>query len=224
MAAFGRETWERSGEGVRGLVRPPRAAGAAPRGRWAHPVALAAHRARGRGTDAGDGRLRRGDARLRPLRRLQPNDAPGRTSWRTSSRRTSSSRPGSRRAARDGREPRRDPRCGAARRGRLPRRVRALARVRERARDRSSRTSSARSSRSRFVYVVAHYVSLFLVQGQFAAPAALGPARAGMGSLRDGGRHPEPVGDLAERDLVRPGTGRSPPGTWPGSRSRTIAR
>ena len=56
-----------------------------------------------------------------------------------------------------------------------------------------------------FVYALAHYFSLLVVQGQFAIPLLIGSVRSRLGSPRDGrlpaeARRPQP-----ERDLVRRG-------------------
>ena len=79
MAAFGRETWVRSGEGFAvyfGLL-----ARIAPlhRPRRPDPPPLAADGPRREGHDPGCGRLRRRDARHGPLRRILAGRPPGRT-------------------------------------------------------------------------------------------------------------------------------------------------
>ena len=106
MAAFGREQWERTRRGLRRPLRAARARRAAPCGGRPTPPALAPHRAGRRRAAARDGRLRLGDARLGPLRRLQPHhDVAGPDGGpRGAVRRRPA---GARGAARDGREHRR---------------------------------------------------------------------------------------------------------------------
>ena len=75
-----------------------------------------------------------------------------------------------------------------------------------------------------FVYVVAHYFSTFVTQGQFAVPLLSDPLGKGLEPPRHGGRRAEP-----RRRHARPRRGtsrsaRSSPGTWRASRSRTTAR
>ena len=74
MAAFGRDTWVRTGEGFAVLFGLLARTRAAPRRGRCDQSALAVHRARRRRSDARDGRVRLGDARLGALRRLQPDD------------------------------------------------------------------------------------------------------------------------------------------------------
>ena len=56
-----------------------------------------------------------------------------------------------------------------------------------------------------FVYVVAHYFSTFVIQGQFAVPLLSDPLGKGLGPPRHGGRRAEPRSRLADDDVVRPG-------------------
>ena len=77
----------------------------------------------------------------------------------------------------------------AARGARLPRRACAVARSAGAARRaRSPPSSCSRSCRSRFVYEVAHYFSLFVIQGQFAVPLLSDPFGPGLGPPRHGRR------------------------------------
>ena len=95
MASFGREKWCERGEGFAvlfGLLRPHRPAA---RDRGTDSAALAVHRARGRRSRAGHGGVLRGDARIGPLRRLQPHDDVARPDRAGSRPRTCSTGPGS---------------------------------------------------------------------------------------------------------------------------------
>ena len=56
-----------------------------------------------------------------------------------------------------------------------------------------------------FAYLVAHYFSQFVIQGQFMFSLDLGPVRAGLGSLRNGRLRAEPRARLAGDGLVRAG-------------------
>ena len=75
-----------------------------------------------------------------------------------------------------------------------------------------------------FVYVVAHYATLFLLQGQYTVPLLSDPLGRGWDLFGTAHVQPEPHADLAEHDLVRPGRPRSSRGTWRASRSPTTAR
>ena len=205
MAAFGRETWERSGEafavlfGLLALLAPLHVVDGRIRLRW--PLTGLA----GAEPDAGDGRLRRGDARLRPLRRVQPDDdlAGPHGGCRGAVPREPTR---ARRAPRDARERRRAARGGAARRGSRTRGACALSRASVNA-PRSLVPDFVRSLLPiAFVYVVAHYVSLFLIQGQFAIPLLSDPLGRGWDLFGTARRRARPVGDPSPN--VRRGTSR----------------
>ena len=56
-----------------------------------------------------------------------------------------------------------------------------------------------------FVYMLAHYFTLFVLQGQFAVPLLSDPLGRGLEPVRDGARRAGPDGRAAEHDVVRPG-------------------
>ena len=56
------------------------------------------------------------------------------------------------------------------------------------------------------VYAVAHYFSLFVIQGQYVVPLLSDPLGRGWDLFGTAGVHAEPHGPLAEHDLVRPGS------------------
>ena len=132
-------------------------------------------------------RLSRRRPRLGRLRRLQPHDHVA----------------GPPRSRRGAVHPRPARNGGAPRHGRQPRRAHPRHRVRAPRLSRRLLRSPGRWWRRRgslvpefvlslvpiaLVYAVAHYFSLFVIQGQFIAPLALRSPRAGLGSLRHGGR------------------------------------
>ena len=179
--------------GLRRAVRPPRADRAAPRGgRGASGCAGRSPGSPAPSRMPGTVAFVVRDARLRPLRRVQPDDAPGRTSMADIEAPYLVDQPG----------------LGellvtfASVGGLLAAVLLVAARVRSGAarsrarpstrRGRSSPTSSARCSRSRFVYVVAHYVTTFLVQGQFAIPLLSDPLGRGWDLFGTARRRPRP--------------------------------
>ncbi len=148
MAAFGRDTWEGHGEGFAVMFRYSRSDSPVARRGRPDPPALAAHRARRRRARPRVGGVRRRDARLGAVRRLQPDDdlAGSRLAGREPVHRRASDR---RRAARDAPE-RGGPAHGSpARRARLRGRVRRGPLDGERAPLARRGLRAARSCRSR---------------------------------------------------------------------------
>ena len=74
------------------------------------------------------------------------------------------------------------------------------------------------------VYSIAHYFSLFVIQGQYAIPLLSDPFGKGWDLFGTAHFHPEHRAADAEHDLVRAGRPRSSPATWPASRSHTTGR
>ena len=71
---------------------------------------------------------------------------------------------------------------------------------------------------------MAHYVSLFLVQGQFAIPLLSDPLGRGWDLFGTADVIPDLTVISRRTSRGTSSTERSPPGTWPGWQSRTIAR
>ena len=74
------------------------------------------------------------------------------------------------------------------------------------------------------VYAIAHYFSLFVIQGQYVVPLLSDPFGKGWDLFGTAGVHPEHRAPDAEHDLVRPGRRRSCSATWPASPSPTTGR
>ena len=74
------------------------------------------------------------------------------------------------------------------------------------------------------VYAIAHYFSLFVIQGQYMIPLLSDPFGKGWDLFGTAGFHPNIAVLDAEHDLVRPGRRRSCSGTSPASPSPTTGR
>ena len=73
-----------------------------------------------------------------------------------------------------------------------------------------------------FAYVLAHYFSYFLIRGRSAIQLIHGPVGPGLDPSGTADFAPN-LATLPLQTVVRRGASRSPPGTWPGLRSRTTA-
>ena len=75
-----------------------------------------------------------------------------------------------------------------------------------------------------FAYMVAHYFSLFVIQGQFAIPLLSDPLGKGWDLFGTAGCRSRTYGRSRRTRSGTSRSARSSPATWPGSRSPTIAR
>ena len=205
MLAFGRETWTRAGEGFAILfayIAPDRTAR---RPRGPDPAAGAAHRARGRRARAGLGRCSSRSRSARSGSTASAARSPGRTSSRGSRRPTSSTSPGTGELLVTGSQPARAPRARS--RSSLVAFLGACAIAR-------AMVNAPRSLAPDFVlslvpialvYAIAHYFSLFVIQGQYMIPLLSDPFGKGWDLFGTAGFHPNIAILGAEHDLVRPG-------------------
>ena len=221
MLAFGRETWTTRGEGFAILfayiARIAPLVAREGRIRLRLPLTGLAGAEHVPGSVA----VPRRRARLGRVRRLQPHDRRGRTSSRASRRRTSSTGPGTGELLVTRAQPRRPPRSRIA--------LVLVAFLAACAIARST-VSAPRPLAPEFVlslvpialvYAVAHYFSLFVIQGQFVVPLLSDPFGKGWDLFGTAGVQPEP---RACSGRTRSGTSRPPrscSATWQGSRSPT---